>query len=81
MKEESYYKVGITNNSVKKRFAAETDKEIKILAEIPFINGKDAYDLEQEIFKEFQNERVKIPGFLKQGNTELFMTDILQMES
>ena len=59
---DTYYKIGITNNSVKYRFAAETDKIIEILAEIPFEIGKDAYNLEQEILQEFAHERVHGKG-------------------
>lgn len=78
---ETYYKVGITNNSIKQRFVAEKDKHIEILAEVYFDKGQDAYNLEQQILKEFDGERVNGNKFLKQGNTELFLRDILQMES
>lgn len=80
-KTETYYKVGITNNSIRQRFAAEADKTIKILVETYFDSGQDAYNLEQQILKEFENQRVNGNGFLKQGNTELFLEDILQMET
>lgn len=76
---EIYYKIGVTNRTVKARFAADTDKDIRILQIKEFLTGQEAWDYEQEILDKYP--RVSIDGFLKSGgNTELFETDILGLD-
>ena len=77
------YKIGITNIKVKKRIQTmQVSKfyQSKILQEIYFENGIDALDLEtktKQQFKEFQYHGDKI---MTNGNTELFVKDILGLD-
>ena len=79
---EKYYKIGITNNSVNKRFAKDRDKKITILLEEHFSNGKDAKDKECHILNTYKDKRADLQSkFLKsKGNTELFIGDILNLD-
>lgn len=78
----TYYKVGITNHSIAKRFSKEKYDELKILFEERFEVGEEALTWETAILREFKQQRVHIDGFLTtNGNTELFEYDILGMDS
>lgn len=80
--QEVYYKVGITNNSVEKRFSHDKDKIVQILMQKHFALGSEARLEEQSILKKYKDKRVKITDFLKSGgNTELFETDILGLDT
>jgi hypothetical protein len=76
----SLYKVGVTNNTPKKRLMGmqvSSDWTPTILQELYFENGQDALDLERynkQTFKEFQYTGESI---MQNGNTELFIKDIL----
>lgn len=75
------YKIGITNNSVKSRYRAES-ANFDIVSEIWYEIGEDAYNEEQRIladYKEYKytGEKVLTSG----GNTELFVTDVLGLDS
>lgn len=75
----TYYKVGITNATVKDRFRRDSDKRITILKEWVFDHGQDAKDLEKVILA--SKDRVVVDNFLSSGgNTELFEYDILGLE-
>jgi len=78
-----YYKIGVTNKSVKSRFDAEpSSTKITSILEIQFQTGAEAKEKEQEILKNYSNYRVTIPGFLvSNGNTELFSIDILGVDN
>lgn len=77
-----YYKIGITNRTVRKRFELDRDKSIKILSETEFNTGIEAKEAEKEILSLYADKRVYVPGFLKSGgNTELFTEDILGLDS
>lgn len=74
----TYYKIGVTNNSVDERFHADRDKLIESIRQIKFDLGYDALILEREILKSYP--RITIKDFLKSGgNTELFETDVLNL--
>ena len=74
------YKIGITNKSVKERFTAAEFLSIEILKVWYYENGLDAYKEEQKILKSFCKNRYVGPGLLKSGNTELFYTDVLNLD-
>lgn len=78
--EDKYYKIGITNRSVKKRFAGEMHK-IRIIQEWEYENGYDCYQKEQEIIKTYA-EYAYTDEYkpLISGNTELFTKDILELD-
>lgn len=69
------YKIGITNRTVKERFGSDTAC-IKVLQQIKYKLGKDAYNEEQRILKKFKESKYTGPNLLKAGNTELFNIDI-----
>ncbi len=79
----SLYKVGVTNLTTNKRLTGmQVNKSWTptILQELYFENGQDALDLEKYnklTFKEFQYTGEHILG---NGNTELFITDILGLD-
>lgn len=72
------YKIGITNLTVEERFKSDM-KYIQILQQSYYYIGKNAYNEEQKILKEFKNFQYKGPDILKSGNTELFTIDIFGM--
>lgn len=76
--EVAYYKIGITNNSVKKRFKSEKNPYTIIHQEL-FDIGQHAYDKEQQILRDFDAYRIKT-RFLVSGNSEVFSTDILKLD-
>jgi len=72
-----FYKVGVTNRTIRERLYKDLDKRITILAEYSYDKGSDALKHETEILADFADFRVTIPGWLKsKGNTELFNIDI-----
>ena len=74
--DQNYFKIGITNHSVKYRFSGDLIKP-EILWYKPYTIGQDAYNEEQDILK-FYRPVYGYKGipFLKSGNTELFTQDI-----
>ena len=78
--DESFYKVGISNNEVETRFLADNNIIIDILKIERFETGQEARYKEQEILKKYKFERVKVPGLLKRGWTEIFKEDILGLD-
>lgn len=70
------FKIGITNRTVKERFKSDM-QYITILKEWNFSIGRQAYDKEQQILKEFKQFKYEGPDLLKSGNTELFSIDVL----
>lgn len=82
LKVDEYYKIGITNNTVAKRFFLPEDKEkITVLFEKHYERGQDARDQEKAILEEFADYRIHVPGLLRGGgNTELFTEDVLQLD-
>jgi len=78
--EDKYYKIGITNRSVKKRFAGEMHK-IRVIKEWQYEDGYLCYQKEQDIIKTYaENAYVGEYKPLATGNTELFIKDILNLD-
>lgn len=71
------YKIGITNNDINVRFPPRELKKIIVLKTWHYEKGKDAYDKEQQILKEFSQFKYTGDDLLRSGNTELFNKDIL----
>lgn len=79
---EKYYKIGITNRSIKDRFCLDNDKTITSLLEEYFDVGQHARDKEKEILSKFSEFRVNMSTFMKSGgNTEMFEIDILNLDN
>lgn len=76
------YKVGITAQSVRKRFSRIGDWEkITVLDTRIFETGSSAYEYEQKVLKDFGKYKYKGKRVLNsKGNTELFTTDILGLD-
>ena len=74
-----YFKIGITNQTIRDRFSKDRDKLIEILDIEEFEQGRLAYKKEQQLLLKYSSLRVHVPDFLNsRGNTELFETDILK---
>ncbi len=72
-----YYKVGITTQSVSKRFSGER-VPYRVLGTKKYKSGRTAYIKEQDILKKYSTHRCRYTYILKSGNTELFDTNILK---
>ena len=66
---EVYYKVGVTNKTVKERFKGEKVC-VDIIYTETFDTGEEALIKEKELLD--RNQRISVRGFLKSGYTELF---------
>jgi hypothetical protein len=75
-----YYKIGITNNDVKSRFRNKALTKILDYVEISFEKGKDALMIEQSILKKYKKYINPNEVILKDGNTEIFCSDVLGFE-
>lgn len=74
-----YYKVGITNQTVKDRF--NRDSNWVCLHQEHFKLGKEAQLAERDILDSYKEYRVSRPGILKSGGfTELFLSDVLKLD-
>lgn len=73
------YKIGITNNSVEKRFGADI-KNIKVVKTWYYENGREAYNRELSILREYKEYAYTGVNLLENGNTELFNRDILNLD-
>jgi hypothetical protein len=74
------YKIGITNLSAKDRIRSMGVNDgitTTILKEIWFEIGKDASDFESMCLKEYSEYRYYGDNILRNGNTELFVCDVL----
>lgn len=77
------YKVGITAQSVRKRFSRVGDwDKITVLDTRIFETGSSAYEYEQKILKDFGKYKYKGKYVLNsKGNTELFTYDVLGLDT
>lgn len=75
---KKYYKIGITNRTINRRFKGELNNAIIGFTE-SFLFGFLAYKEEQEILKKYKKYRYRGEPFLKYGNTELFTEDVLKI--
>lgn len=75
------YKIGITNRTIEERFNNNALQQIEILATRYYEVGQDAYDAEQQVLKDYVEFKYNGPDILKDGNTELFIKDVLSMDS
>ena len=71
------YKIGLTLDSVKRRYRNEKKIDYSIIKEWIFEDGAIAYNLEQQIIGLFKSNKYKgIPILEHGGNSELFDIDI-----
>ena len=82
LENQTLYKIGITNISVKNRLRGMRINEgvkTTILQELRFEYGKDALDMERGILKEFEEFKYQGMPIMDNGNSELFTKDILNL--
>ena len=79
-KDETYWKVGITNLTLKRRFRPQDREKITVLNTIYFEDGATAYQCEQNILRLYKEYKAYNVTPLRAGNTELFLKDVLQMD-
>lgn len=79
---EAYYKIGITNKTPEARFKNETDKEVRIILEDKYLTGAEAEAAEKILLKKYRSTKTEKIKFLKYGgNTELFRTDVMGLDT
>jgi hypothetical protein len=79
---ETLYKIGITNLSVERRFPNADLARIRTIRTWSFDEGRLAAKRELEILKEYSDDLYIGPDILVgSGNTELFIRDVLQLDS
>lgn len=72
---EVFYKIGITNRTIKERFGSDM-QYIEVLNIKYFLNGSKASQLEQWLLSRYSDYKILNKHPLKIGNTELFNIDI-----
>ena len=76
-----YYKIGITNSSIEKRFGPDY-AYIRVIQETLYDRGGDALAEERRILKKYSEHRQNIPELLNSGgHTELFEFDVLGLDN
>ena len=75
------YKVGVTNKSLVARYNVADLQKIELVDSVEFDRGEDAYALEQLYLRDFKQYAYKGAKILSSGNTELFIRDVLQLDS
>jgi hypothetical protein len=78
--DKAFYKIGITNHSVEKRYSQEP-RHYKILMEKHFLIGSLAKDEESKILKKYKKYRYDDTDVLMSGNSELFTKDVLNLDA
>jgi len=78
----TFYKIGITNNTVKRRYDSETKVKYEVIYEEYYKNGEIPLIIEQQIKNTYQIQIVykTIKVFDRTGNTEVFYTDVLNLD-
>lgn len=75
------YKIGITNRTVEDRFSTYDLGKIEIVTTFKYENGSDCYADEQEFLSLYKEFKYKGEPLLKNGNTELFNKDVLELDN
>lgn len=76
------YKIGITNNTVYKRFQDPKDRSmITTLRTWPYAIGHAARLAEKEVLVTFNHAKYEGPDVLSSGNTEMFTMDVLGLDT
>lgn len=79
-KKRSYYKIGITNRTIRQRFKDEKTP-YKVVYQQQYEIGQDAYEREQKLLKRFKDSLLDPSNyFLRDGNTEVFTWDVLGLD-
>lgn len=84
IKVNGLYKIGLTLETIKKRYAMEyaANYNIEVINKEWFEDGELALIKEQEIIKQFETSKYIGPKvFIHGGDSELFTTDVLGLDS
>jgi len=83
MRTHTFWKIGITNNSVDERFTGPDRKNIHVIKTWSYAQTFDAYRHEQSILNEYDADRYtgSDKPLLRGGNTELFIRDVLGLDT
>jgi len=73
------YKIGWTSTSIEIRFGT-VSRDMKIVAYWQWEDGMIPYKIEKDILLKFKEFKYNGPKILKNGNTELFIKDILNLD-
>lgn len=73
------WKVGITNNSIADRYSLNERKRMSNILSIWYEDGDKCRKEERRILNEYKQHKYSGPDLLKDGNTELFNKDILNL--
>jgi hypothetical protein len=74
-----FYKIGITNRTVRQRFQNSELEKITIVKIREFEDGAEAYNKEQEILKMYKEYKYIGEPILLSRNTEIFTIDVLEL--
>lgn len=74
------YKIGVTNNTVQRRFGRQM-RIMDVMHVEYFLLGSEAYAKEREILDKYSEYRYRGPRILRDGNHELFIKDILGLDA
>jgi hypothetical protein len=80
IKGKSYWKIGITNLTVEKRFDEEP-LPFTVIQEKIYLFGYMAKEEEKTILNKYDEFKYSGPPLLKNGNTELFTKDVLKLDA
>lgn len=76
---EYYYKIGITNKTVEDRYRKEPTP-YRIIKTVHYSDGKECYKAEQLVLKQHKEYLHKNITILRDGNSELFNKDVLNLD-
>lgn len=77
---KTYYKVGLTQRGVSRRFVGAEGSKITSLYEEEYDSPLFAWEAEQSLIKAFK-EFITKDKVLRKGNTEVFCCDVLHMDN
>lgn len=77
---DTAYKIGVTNQTLYKRFSKKEIENIKIIRTWYYEDGQECYDKEQEILKKYKKLKYTGNNLIASGNTELFKHDVLNLD-
>ena len=75
-----YYKIDLTQKSLSRRFVGEEARKMTLLYETVYDSPALAWEAEQSVLKAFREFTTK-DKVLRKGNTEVFNSDILHLDS
>ncbi len=79
--DEKYYKIGITNVTVKDRYRGKGQiKRIRIVKEWKYEIGQEARDVEKEIYLKFKEHLVDVNPIENTKSREIFTYDVLELD-